>query len=428
MENRLNHIDTIARDALQNMEFPYQPADWSAMESRIEKDAFLRTRLYWLKGGELLLMLLAFWVLFQFTGMTFPETPTTPRSTPPTKQNLPIPAEKNTPQNLDNQEEKTPKKENKEEKVLHYAQNQKIDTPVKKSSNVATLDAITTIAQPSSPIRMTTSVFEENQFINTPPLLQKTTNYIAPVVHQEAQVSNIDKQNIDEYREPSFTGRLPQTVVLVESNPENTIAAETEIDPIPDVSRHPLHFRIAASPDMNVAQGSYRMGMTIGGLASVELSDKWQLETGLAYSGKFFNDLPLNEERFPNMEDFSKDMNLHVAEMPLHVQYTIKKSTNWRPFVSTGFTANAVMFANYDYNEGIESPFDTQREAGILEGGSLRDNLYATADIGLGLERQLDTNLHLFIQPTVKFALDNVGAHHDRIHTFSLVMGARTAL
>jgi len=427
MENRLNHIDTIARDALQNMEFPYQPADWSAMESRIEKDAFLRTRLYWLKGGELLLMLLAFWVLFQFTGMTFPETPTTPRSTPPTKQNIPTPAEKDTPQNIDNQEEKTPEKKNKEEEVLHFAQNNKINTPVKNPPTFATFDGVATIAPSSSPIRMTISVFEENQFINTPVLLQTTTKYISPIIHQEAQVSNI-KQNTDESREPSFAGRLPQNVVLVESNPENNITTETEIDPVPNVSRHPLHFRIAASPDMNVAQGSYRMGMTIGGLASVELSDKWQLETGLAYSGKFFNDLPLNEERFPYMEDVSKDMNLHVAEIPLHLQYTIKKSTNWRPFVSAGFTANAVMFANYDYNDGIESPFETQREAGMLEGGNLRDNLYATADIGLGLERQLDTNLHLFIQPTVKFALDNIGLHHDSIHTFSLVMGARTAL
>ena len=427
MENRLNHIDTIARDALQNMEFPYQPADWSAMESRIEKDAFLRTRLYWLKGGELLLMLLAFWVLFQFTGMTFPETPTTPRSTPPTKQNIPTPAEKDTPQNIDNQEEKTPEKKNKEEEVLHFAQNNKINTPVKNPPTFAIFDGVATIAPSSSPIRMTISVFEENQFINTPVLLQTTTKYISPIIHQEAQVSNI-KQNTDESREPSFAGRLPQNVVLVESNPENNITTETEIDPVPNVSRHPLHFRIAASPDMNVAQGSYRMGMTIGGLASVELSDKWQLETGLAYSGKFFNDLPLNEERFPYMEDVSKDMNLHVAEIPLHLQYTIKKSTNWRPFVSAGFTANAVMFANYDYNDGIESPFETQREAGMLEGGNLRDNLYATADIGLGLERQLDTNLHLFIQPTVKFALDNIGLHHDSIHTFSLVMGARTAL
>jgi len=427
MENRLNHIDTIARDALQNMEFPYQPADWSAMESRIEKDAFLRTRLYWLKGGELLLMLLAFWVLFQFTGMTFPETPTTPRSTPPTKQNILTPAEKDTPQNIDNQEEKTPEKKNKEEEVLHFAQNNKINTPVKNPPTFATFDGVATVAPSSSPIRMTRSVFEENQFINTPVLLQTTTKYISPIIHQKAQVPNI-KQNTDESREPSFAGRLPQNVVLVESNPENNITTETEIDPVPNVSRHPLHFRIAASPDMNVAQGSYRMGMTIGGLASVELSDKWQLETGLAYSGKFFNDLPLNEERFPYMEDVSKDMNLHVAEIPLHLQYTIKKSTNWRPFVSAGFTANAVMFANYDYNDGIESPFETQREAGMLEGGNLRDNLYATADIGLGLERQLDKNLHLFIQPTVKFALDNIGLHHDSIHTFSLVMGARTAL
>jgi len=190
-----------------------------------------------------------------------------------------------------------------------------------------------------------------------------------------------------------------------------------------------MNFSIVASPDMNTAKSSsYRMGMSVGGFTSVELSDKWQLETGLAYSGKFFSDMPMDEERFPNMANVTKDMNMHVAEIPLHLQYTINKSTNWRPFITAGVTANVAMFADYQYKDGIESPFDTSREAGLFEGGRLSDNVYATADIGLGLERQLDKNLHLFIQPTVKFALDDVGAHHDRINTFSLVMGARAAL
>lgn len=407
MENRLSHIDSIAKDALQNLEFPYQPADWSAMESRIEKDAFLRTRLYWLKGGELLLMLLAFWVLFQFTGMTFPDAPAPQhippvkqQTQPPVQQNNTIPAEEKTPENIDNQEETTPKKEAKEE--LHFAQNTNVQIPNFKfqisNSNMQT---------PAT--RITPDVATPN-------------TYSAKTVHPHTHLSQPIEQSVIQHSQ--LATRLPSIQVLVESRTEYDAAATAEIDPLPD-SKQRMHLRIVASPDMNTSTNTSRMGMTFGGLTSVELSDKWQVETGLAYSGKFFNDLPTQNPAFPNIA--MKDMNLHLVEVPLHAQYTIKKSINWRPFVTAGFTANAVMFADHEYTNDNEEPFPPQDAAGIIEGGAWKDNIYATADIGLGLERQLDRNLHLFIQPTVKFALDDT-AHHERIHTFSLVMGARTAL
>ncbi len=412
MENRLSHIDSIAKDALQNLEFPYQPADWAAMESRIEKDAFLRTRLYWLKGGELLLMLLAFWVLFQFTGMTFPDAPA-PQHIPPVKQqfqppiqeNNALPAEEKTPENIDNQKETRPKKEAEEE--LHFAQNTNISN--------------SKFQIPNSNTRIPA--------IQITPDVATPKTYSAKTVHPRTHLSQAIEESVIQHsqlatRNPQLVTRLPSIQVLVESRTKHDAAATAEIDPLPERKQR-MHLRIAASPDMNTSANTSRMGMTFGGLTSVELSDKWQVETGLAYSGKFFNDLPTQNTAFPNIA--MKDMNLHLVEVPLHAQYTIKKSINWRPFVTAGFTANAVMYAQHEYSNDNEEPFPPQDAAGIIEGGAWKDNLYATADIGLGLERQLDRNLHLFIQPTVKFALDDT-AHHERIHTFSLVMGARTAL
>lgn len=413
MENRLENIDSIVKDALHNIEFPYQAADWEAMESRIENDAFLRTRLYWLKGGELLMMLLAFWVLFQFFGMTYPQQPVPHMESQPQKLKTPPPNKKNhivPPRKEDvlreNEEEEgtTPESEEKEEEELNFAQN----TPVE--------------ASPASVM--------ESQIVPEMVMHQEVEELLARVM-SDSDVEETTEAVPAVQRVGSLSERiLPTKLVLLDNEIEHFVANKAVAeDPVPAGRKFPMNFSIAASPDMNTAKSSsYRMGMSLGGFTSIELSDKWQLQTGLAYSGKFLGDLPMDEERFPNMANVTKDMNMHIAEIPLHLQYTIKKSTNWRPFITAGVTANVAMFADYNFNNGVESPFDTNLEAGLFEGGRLSDNVYATADIGLGLERQLDKNLHLFIQPTVKFALDDVGAHHDRINTFSLVMGARTAL
>ena len=412
MENRLENIDSIVKDALHNIEFPYQVADWEAMEPRIENDAFLRTRLYWLKGGELLMMMLAFWVLFQFFGMTYPQpTParTEPqpqklKTPPPTKQNHIVPPRKEDLLKEDEEEQTAPESEEKEvEEELNFAQN--------------------------TPVEVAPATMAESQIIPETVIHQEVEELLATVMNDE--VEETIEATPTAQRVGSLSERiLPTKLVLLDNAIESFVANQAAAeDPVPNGRQFPMNFSIVASPDMNTAKSSsYRMGMSLGGFTSVELSDKWQLQTGLAYSGKFLGDLPMDEERFPNMADVTKDMNMHIAEIPLHLQYTIKKSTNWRPFITAGVTANLAMFADYNFKNGVESPFDNGLEAGFFEGGRLSDNVYATADIGLGLERQLDKNLHLFIQPTVKIALDDVGAHHDRINTFSLVMGARTAL
>jgi len=416
MENRLENIDSIVKDALRNIEFPYQAADWEAMESRIEKDAFLQTRLYWLKGGELLLMMLSFWVLFQFFGMTYPQ-PMPYMETPPQKlKTTPIPPPANTnhivpPRKEDILRENEGEETEGEQKGIEEKETVELDFAEKTTPKVNVAPVVKTTIFPETVVQQ-----DVEELLAALTTESEETIEEVPVIQQVASLSE---------------RRLPNKLVLLDNHNKvaDFVANEIENDPVPNDRKYPLHFRIVASPDMNTAKSSsYRMGMTLGGFTSVELSDKWQIETGLAYSGKFLGELPIDEERFPNMAGVSKDANLHIAEIPLHLQYTIKKSTNWRPYVTAGATAHIAMFADYQYNNGYESPFDTQREAGALEGGRLADNVYATADIGLGLERQLGKNLHLFIQPTVKIALDDVGVHHDKIHTFSLVVGARTAL
>lgn len=448
---RLEHIDKMANEALGQMEVPYQSMDWAAMEARIDKDAFLKTRLYWLKGGELLVMLLAFWLLIQFSGWHIPgvdfnapnhsTTPSVKKENTPLKQQSTSPAVipgEQAPAESEKTDVKQELQENaKKAKGLPFASNKHKtpkNRPLRNAFTQAEATHTATAANAFSPFsskpRTGVPIFEENSVIQAPTFLTPPENnsVITPIQTSPDKIASYDDGAIE---------RLPVSLTLLDNKLTGDLLLNADlpqrvVDPVPTGLKKPRHLRIAASADMNMTDGSYRMGMTGSGLVGVELSDKWKIESGLSYSAKTFKELPMNEAQYPNLADtYTKDMNWHVMSIPLHLQYTIKQSTNWRPFINMGASVHAVMSASYAYQNSmntVESLFDQDREAGLLQGGNLNDNVYYTADFGLGLERQLDKNLHLFIQPTYKYALNNAGIHRDRVHTFSLVMGARTTL
>ncbi len=450
MDNkRLEYIDQIARDALGQVEVPYQPADWAAMEARIDKDAFLKTRLYWLKGGELILMLVTLWLLLQFVGWQMPGNN---NYTPPKNNAVPAIQEKQPESRGDDKilpEEEVPTEQPKKDtkqtkdsleglpyanKIQNTKNTQENNTP-KNTVNVNKSEQHIETTQ-SPVVWNIISNESESTAIESPAY---TNNDLTTVVTKSNKNLEPPKENktvseTSAYAE--FTDRIPVKYALLDNHVNSELLeialVTTPGDPVPTRPKKARHLRIAASPDMNMTSGGYNMGLTAAGLVGVELTDKWKFETGVAYSAKMFKELFMNPEQYPNLGDnYSKNMDWHALEIPAHIQYTIKQSTNWRPFINAGMTAHAVMMSNYSYQDGLntlESPFNNDREAAILQGGKLSDNLYATVDFGLGLERQLDKNLHLFIQPTYKYALNHAGIHRDKVHTFSLVMGARTAL
>lgn len=177
------------------------------------------------------------------------------------------------------------------------------------------------------------------------------------------------------------------------------------------------------------------MGFAAGALVSKELSDRVQIGTGLSYNYKQFKYIA-GELTSPAEAPMQlMGITQHQVEIPLNLEFTIKESINWRPFFVAGVSGNFVLHTKYDYDlvnyQGQPSelefayPDDTK---GILNGGNFKSNSYATANLGIGLERKLDNNLHLFILPTFKYALSGIGPNDEKTNTFSLVMGARATL
>lgn len=67
---------------------------------------------------------------------------------------------------------------------------------------------------------------------------------------------------------------------------------------------------------------------------------------------------------------------------------------------------------------------------GLFDGGSLRDNYYLTANLGLGAERFLSSKWSIFLQPNYQHYLmsEGIGVNKDKFYTFSIYLGTKFSL
>lgn len=173
------------------------------------------------------------------------------------------------------------------------------------------------------------------------------------------------------------------------------------------------------------------------------------------YSPKEFIELFKKNEDSEGTHFIFDGVHLNILTVPLHTSYYIHNSNGWRTYAVAGGAVHMAMQAEYEreyftvaedqlqriavqvesqngtVTEGRTPNFEIKKfPNGLLEDGSVKDNLYFTLDIGIGIERQLTHATALFVQPTVFYNLFNKGlsANDDIINTFSLQVGMKTRL
>ncbi len=187
------------------------------------------------------------------------------------------------------------------------------------------------------------------------------------------------------------------------------------------------------------AQG-YQAGVSIG-----FKNKNLEVETGGIYSLKDYKPrIPtqfLNGPGPPIAVKFDK-IQLNMLEVPLNFRYTFSNLTRWKFYGQTGASMHIALLADYDHSNiagifaqlapGQPGPKLESKEFtdGLLEGGSLEENSYFTANLGVGVERLINPRWSLFLQPSVKAYLlpgynNGLGPNQDRISSFSLITGAR---
>ena len=475
-------FDEFVFSKLHQMEADYQPGNWKLMAARLDEEFSFAGKLIRYKAMELSLLLLFFFTVFQFLPVYQSK-----------KAPAPAPAIKTTPAKQDNiinaPGETTPtydaslQKDNRPQALLEEASpspSDLVNSPQENESSQNTIaqsgESITSLPQTSAASISTsgknnTSLFHPAERLVAAPL---------PII--EARIN----RNTED----------PLLLHLIQSLKENTNALATNQSPLALASFSPLastlfqpleyqrtlgisgddlkplkkvhlrfgtagavnYDRIITPPtqvdqDSSISDDRYALGYGGGFTLGFEWR-RWEIETGMIYMAKKYQPLPIvyfsgNFAQGYYGEGF-KSIELNIINIPLHFRYNFLLKNRWRLYALGGGSMQFVSQANYykadqsSFNfpaplappvEGPRSnPIEDKKvEDGILEGGSLWDNSYLSAHLGMGVERYMSERWSVFAQPTYQHSLyyfnkEGLGPYTDRIHSMSILMGIKIKL
>lgn len=140
-----------------------------------------------------------------------------------------------------------------------------------------------------------------------------------------------------------------------------------------------------------------------------------------------------------------QDLRLSIVSIPLNVNVNLKETRRLNVYAHGGVATNAIVDAldrreiikpiDLNSNLGAAPPPSEVETAtyskGLINGGETKENVFFTAQMGVGLEYKLTPKTSLFLQPTASFMLGKergIGSLNDRIRTYSIQGGAKWRL
>jgi len=192
------------------------------------------------------------------------------------------------------------------------------------------------------------------------------------------------------------------------------------------------HFSTGYGGGISLGFGGKQWEVEIGLLySSISYSPKFNVEINGTLSGGYYG-------------EGLKAATLEVIKVPINIHRSLGKIGKWQTSMLFGASANTALFTNYEFKKvpavtdpGVPpSPVPTGLSArpethkGFLQGGSLLDNTYLTANLGLRVERDLSARWSLFIQPIYQHHLfsNPLGPNNDKISSASVLFGMRANL
>lgn len=180
---------------------------------------------------------------------------------------------------------------------------------------------------------------------------------------------------------------------------------------------------------------------------------KWNIETGVGYHyidytpKEFF---VIDGGSFNSGYQLVKHSKteLQFVEIPLEFQHNIFTGNKLRFYANVGASANVNIASKYTFqrfndNKNSTAPkpvnpriltsapqaLSNEKEysSGALEGGSISDNSYFTANIGIGIDYHISDGMDLFLQTTYhnRIGRSEIGPNDDLFHLTSFNFGAR---
>lgn len=189
-----------------------------------------------------------------------------------------------------------------------------------------------------------------------------------------------------------------------------------------------------------------------------------EMYLGLGYTNTSYVPQSVDEVYEPKERQFSlaslESIKFKTFNVPVGVRYNLIDSKKIQLYAAAGVDVNIIADSDYKIKDipvgsrsepsytaqgsssskpgnSNNSPINpnaklSQKEfnQGILSGGSLRDNLYATASVGLGLNWNVSARSGIFIEPRYSHFISSngIGPNADKVHAVSIDLGVRYQL
>lgn len=452
-------VDNLVFEKLENFQVAYQPHHWQLMAKRLEDEFFIRYHLIRCKAAEAGLMLLMLLTISRLSPISegFPEPQTAP-TTP-----------------LAERHENKKITDNPTTIAFYKA-------PVKKAEK-RTGNHTKALGGPDfqASAGFNTAIAETNQSANSSAFrvgeIAKlaTLGLVSPTPHQATQnpiealaadrleqglLAVTLKKPIDQLALPDARPipskyaweslRLPKTIFEKEKQLRFAIFTNTDLAYVitPPNKYSVFDTLVATGPDTTLASG-YGGGITVSWKKG-----KWEMLTGGIYTFKrYIPNTPVflfETVNYYIREEFN-GVQLDILQVPLNFNYHVKDQGKWRFYGSFGASSHFITssvyeiatsrtpsfsnFARMPMPEGLPADDDSISEErdlpeGLFDGGTIRDNFYLTANVGMGMERYVSPRWSVYFQPNYQHHLltNGIGMNGEKLYNFSFQLGTKVNL
>lgn len=408
-------VDKVVKPVLERMETPYDVGSWASLTNKMDGLARVR-RLRMTKVAEAAIFLLLLLNLEGFFGVV--ESVTRPKPLP-TQSIGPIAAIQKAKSN-----KMSPSSE---------IQSEAIQTP----------DFSNLTGQVVALVQSISTVWGAEVSPNSPVLASAATHS-----------SDLDPALF--YTQAGMHAKTPESI-LASNAIQPLLFAASVVDipgikvPFPRVTKQPFYAATFVRYDQNDVRdaGSRDQRNSFGGgLAVGYRKGKWGVETGLSYSQKSYRPKRETVEYYNNPFQgiglyFVNEVSADVFTLPVKVTRQVAKVASVRAHAVAGVSAQVATHKNYAFQSlhypppvPLPNPNPTGTVAadfpegrGLLENGGSAHNIYTTVDLGLRLEQPIGKRYVAFLEPMYSASLGGgLGPKTARINTFSLQAGILASL
>ncbi|NNK89094.1 MAG: hypothetical protein HKO89_00660 [Saprospiraceae bacterium] len=434
-------FDNKLKDRLINYEVQQSPAAWQDLYSRYKQQVYLRNQVIAIKSGELLILFLSLFTFFNFYEIDF--------FTDNIDQQI---AEIEIHHELFNESE-----------ILNQTKDRSIVSIPETNSNSRAAKSYNTISDEIKDGYLKTTSGESNiklqEEISSSQVNSTSIYTNEPETGKTGVLSSHDNNEITK-RSLAQLAQIQTLGILSPEGDENDDGLEMShqvIAPLNTTSRYEDWLSISTTINNNTInsprdeiyqldeQVLYTPGYSLSAFYSKSIGP-WEHQVGVSYSRISYAPYPVKEsyqtEEGINVVSLN-NIRYHMMSVPVQSQFHFIRNEDWSLFSSLGLQFGLVLHEYYDISDELDVPLPVYRTQGsetefrsrlsqkeftkaVFNGGRFSENIFMHAKFGMGVQRHLGENMHLFLSAEyLHHVLSPLGPNRDKINIFSFGAGLK---